>query len=44
VGSLVTGRYPLTETAAALTASGLPGHLKVVIDVSSAAAELPAGS
>jgi L-iditol 2-dehydrogenase len=33
LGPLVTGRFPLTEVSAALTASGLPGHLKVVIDV-----------
>lgn len=42
LGPLVTGRYPLTDAAEALTASGLPGHLKVVIEVSAAAAELPA--
>jgi L-iditol 2-dehydrogenase len=30
---LITGRFPLTEAGAALTASGLPGHLKVLLDV-----------
>jgi len=30
---LITGRFPLTEAAAALTASGMPGHLKVLLEV-----------
>jgi L-iditol 2-dehydrogenase len=36
LASLVTGRFPLAEVGAALAASGLPGHLKVVIDVAAA--------
>jgi threonine dehydrogenase-like Zn-dependent dehydrogenase len=30
---LVTGRFPLARLPAALTASGEPGHLKVVLDI-----------
>jgi threonine dehydrogenase-like Zn-dependent dehydrogenase len=30
---LITGRFPLTEVGSALTASGLPGHLKILVEV-----------